>query len=360
MTPLYQIADWNKHFENNRSRLVDQCRFACIPNKLGGAGLANVLGEGDGDAIYGNWSLLVHLCSGQPKPRNGYLTADGKKDGRRFSAAELARLFRRPVEEIERCLQVVSSPEVGWMLLLDGAPERHAGVTEPSPERQPGVNEPSPSPALERHAEPSMKERKKEVLSLSESEEPSPERQSNVTEPSLECQSNVNEPSPERQTDVTETSPERQVDVTEAKRFFGKLSEDIFGEPLSETQWPNVMEHYLVAYLPFRREILELIDWFYRLPVNHKIFNITARRQSLAALIQNLAQEVQKIRSARKAIGLNGAIGEIKKINADPDLSAEQIAAAKRIYGDDVPLPPKWSQLSPSVRAEIKNDLEGK
>jgi len=113
--PLYQIVNYDDHFENSRSRKRDQCSFVCVPNKNDGVCLANILGEPDGAAIYGIWILLLQLCSRQRKPRNGYLTADGKKDGRRLSAAELSRIFNRPVAEIERCLQVVSSEKVAFM-----------------------------------------------------------------------------------------------------------------------------------------------------------------------------------------------------------------------------------------------------
>jgi hypothetical protein len=93
--PLYQIANYNRIYENFRSRNVDRCMFVYVPNNLGDAALANVLGEPDGAAILGIWELILKLCSGQPKPRHGCLTADGKL-GRRYCAGELARLFRRP------------------------------------------------------------------------------------------------------------------------------------------------------------------------------------------------------------------------------------------------------------------------
>lgn len=121
--PLYQIVDYDENFENNKSRLRDRCSFVCVPNKHGGTGLSNLLSEPDNLSIYGFWMLLLQLCSRQRKPRLGYVTADGKIDGRRLGAAELARTFRASRAQVCRYLQVLESPEVGFLQLVDGEPE---------------------------------------------------------------------------------------------------------------------------------------------------------------------------------------------------------------------------------------------
>jgi hypothetical protein len=121
--PLYQIVDYDEHFENNKSRVRDLCSFVCVPNKHGGTGLSNLLSEPDNLSIYGLWMLILQLCSRQRRPRLGYLTADGKKDGRRLGAAELARTFRTSAAQVRRGFQVLVSPEVSFMRLVDGEPE---------------------------------------------------------------------------------------------------------------------------------------------------------------------------------------------------------------------------------------------
>jgi hypothetical protein len=121
--PLYQIVDYDEHFENNKSRVRNQCSFVCVPNKHGGTGLSNLLSEPDNLFIYGFWMLLLQLCSRQRSPRLGYVTADGKENGRRLGAAELARTFRVSAAQVRRCLQVLVSPEVGFMRLVDGKAE---------------------------------------------------------------------------------------------------------------------------------------------------------------------------------------------------------------------------------------------
>jgi hypothetical protein len=120
------------------------------------------------------------------------------------------------------------------------------------------------------------------------------------------------------------------------------------------------MEHWLDEALPLRRENLKLIDWFYRLPVNHEIFRVTRRRQSLRTVIENLRSEPQKIRSARQVIGLNGLHEKEKPkpVKNDDALPAERVSVMKKIYGADVPIPRLKSQIAPSARAEIEEAVE--
>jgi len=98
----------------------------------------------------------------------------------------------------------------------------------------------------------------------------------------------------------------------EAKRLFGKLCHDVFGEPRYETDWPEDELHWLNQALPIKRQEWEMIDWFYRLKDNHEAFDMTYRRQSMKALIKNLKTEIQKVRSIRKRL----QVEERREMNA--------------------------------------------
>ena len=74
---VYQIKDWNIHFENDKSRTRKQCSFVCVPNKQHGMGFCYIMSESDGAAIYGIWHCIVGACS-QQKDREGWLTSNGK------------------------------------------------------------------------------------------------------------------------------------------------------------------------------------------------------------------------------------------------------------------------------------------
>jgi hypothetical protein len=311
--PLYQVIDWDKHFENFRSRAVDRCLFVCVPNKHGGAGLANVQGELDGAANYGVWVWILELCSRHPKPRQGYLTADGSKDGRRYSVAELARLFRRPQSEIRRCLHVMCSPGVAWMKHVEGAAEP---IPAGYPDDSEAMGDRCVADGEQMHGgDDERRNGKKESLSkqpIKDDEKP------------IENRGSIND-----QTMGERCSTDGEaIQHKEAKELFGKLSEVVFGEARRENQWPYEEEQWLDEALPLSRDNWALIDWFYRLRENHEIFSVTRRRQSLRSLIQHLKSEPQKIRSARKVIGLNGLHADS---DSDEQWTQARLDAAKEV-----------------------------
>lgn len=138
----YQIKNWDAYFENDRSRQREKCSFVCVPNKQHGLGFCRIMAEPDGAAIYGVWCLLLGACS-QQKKRNGWLTADGESAGSPWGVEDLAVKFRRPVSEIKRALDFISSDRVGW---IQSFPLRHSHsdnlrVTAESPPSHPERNE---------------------------------------------------------------------------------------------------------------------------------------------------------------------------------------------------------------------------
>jgi len=144
--------------------------------------------------------------------------------------------------------------------------------------------------------------------------------------------------------------------ASEAKDWLNQL----FGR---KRAWSYEEDALLSTLLPISREDQELISWGYSLSRDSEGWalidgkRITKPKQSLLVLLREFSSELDKWRSARKTIGLKGLHN--KKVD-DVDLSSEQIAAARKIYGLDVPLPKKWGQLSPSVQAEILAEIATK
>jgi hypothetical protein len=115
MKPTYRIKDWDRHFENAKSRTIDSCSFVCIPNKQHGLGFTRIMAEPDGAAIFGIWVLLVEAVSRQSRPRAGWLTEDGTSGGAPWASDDLALRWRRTTKEISRALTFLSSSGVGWI-----------------------------------------------------------------------------------------------------------------------------------------------------------------------------------------------------------------------------------------------------
>jgi hypothetical protein len=128
----YQVRDWDKYFENDRSRNRANCSFVCVPNKQHGMGFLRIMAEPDGASIYGIWHCIVGACS-QQRVRNGWLTDGGDSAVTGWCANDLALKFRRPVDEIQRALDFLSSSKVGW-LILHKSEQSHTEVTSESPQ----------------------------------------------------------------------------------------------------------------------------------------------------------------------------------------------------------------------------------
>lgn len=134
MPRLLQVARWRETFENNKSRERDRCSWVPIPNAHDGRGLNRLLALPDGLAVFGMWNLLVQACSRQRRPRDGWLTDDGTRDGEPWTVADLAFRWRRSEAEVGRAIDVLS--DVGWLVDFSDAgaqPGSHLPAARPVP-----------------------------------------------------------------------------------------------------------------------------------------------------------------------------------------------------------------------------------
>lgn len=156
---LYQVKDWQKHFENNKSRERKACAYVCVPNKQHGLGFSRTMAEPDGAMIYGIWVLILGACSRQhgeeqPRkelkdrnpdlPRNGWATHDGHRAGIPWAPDDMAAMFRRPVAEVIRALSVLV--RIDWITEHEGLASE---VPTDCPESVPVVPAQCPPDALE-------------------------------------------------------------------------------------------------------------------------------------------------------------------------------------------------------------------
>lgn len=122
MTVL-RIVDWDKHFENNRSRELKSLDWVPVPNKMDGDGYTAMLEIRDnenplvGAARYGAWCAMVLLAS--KSQVRGYLfrTVTIPQAGAvPFLAHDyltMARISRLPASAFESCTE--RALEVGWV-----------------------------------------------------------------------------------------------------------------------------------------------------------------------------------------------------------------------------------------------------
>lgn len=105
---VYRIVDWEKHFENNRTRELKSLGWVPIPNKHDGDGYTQVMEEDDGAAIYGAWISIVQVAS--KCDTRGVLMRDASRP---HDARSLSRMTRVPITNIQRALDKCVS--IGWL-----------------------------------------------------------------------------------------------------------------------------------------------------------------------------------------------------------------------------------------------------
>lgn len=105
----YRIPNWDREYENNRTREIKKLRFVYQPNSHDGLRFGRLMQRPDGLAIYGAWCLIVQVAS--KCPTRGVL-----HDGHPLTAEDLAIRTRAPQAAFEAALQLLSSPAFGWIL----------------------------------------------------------------------------------------------------------------------------------------------------------------------------------------------------------------------------------------------------
>jgi len=109
MSKLYRIKDWNKHYENNRTRELKRLDWVPVPINHDGDGYTLLTGHDDAPALLGCWLAIVQVAA-KCDPR-GTLLRRAKMP---HDAASLARITRLPQGAIQRALNICEH-ECNWL-----------------------------------------------------------------------------------------------------------------------------------------------------------------------------------------------------------------------------------------------------
>ena len=327
MPPLYQVIDWNEHFENFRSRVVTKCQYVCVPTKHGGTGFCNVIAQPDGPAIYGVWVLLLQLLSRQAK-RNGWLTQDGTKEGRRFSGEELARLWRRELAEVYRMLQVTTGEDVAWIRLVEGEHDwRQQGesIVAVSSEHRPRIvavssehgttekegknaqNDTGYRPSIVGVSSEHALTQVFAAASFNGIDRVSSRYRRGIVRPTIERRKEGSTESDSKTVPTTTVllsqngEEEEGLQYAEAKLWLNNLFQN-------QMPWSYEEDHLLSELVPIPRAVQKLMDWAHRLPPEHPIHEMTFLRQKRVSLLRDFGGEADKIKKIRAQMGYDGAV----------------------------------------------------
>lgn len=118
--PMYRIKDWDKRFENNRTRQLKHLDWVPIPNKMDGDGYTDLVEHPNAAAHLGAWLAIVEIASRQD-PR-GTLP-----EGRHGLCKTLARISRLPAEIFQEVIPRLIS-EVEWLEEVPSNEPSHEGA----------------------------------------------------------------------------------------------------------------------------------------------------------------------------------------------------------------------------------------
>lgn len=133
---MLRVRDWDRLYENNRSRDMKRTSWFPAPNDLSADGYVELVAHEQGAAHFGVWNAILMVAS-RARPRRGLLV---KEDGRPHTAESLERVTRLPAaviqEAIDRLLSIGlldvvedASPEISNLPPHPGAgiPQERAG-----------------------------------------------------------------------------------------------------------------------------------------------------------------------------------------------------------------------------------------
>jgi hypothetical protein len=129
----FRVKNWDKHYENNRSRAIEKTEWLPIPNRLDSEAYVELVMGTNGPALFGVWIALLEAAS-RCKPR-GLLIRENRTA---HTPETLSRATRIDAALIEQAIERLTSEDIGWIEKVDiaqalaemphyGASKRHSG-----------------------------------------------------------------------------------------------------------------------------------------------------------------------------------------------------------------------------------------
>jgi len=111
---VYRVVNWDGNFEGAKSKTYNNKSSCMMPTKHG-LGFHRIIQNKDGSAIFGAWCAMIQVISRHSKPRQGYLTDDGRVHGKPYTPSDLELLTGVPSKYFTLLFPLAQS--VGWLTL---------------------------------------------------------------------------------------------------------------------------------------------------------------------------------------------------------------------------------------------------
>jgi len=135
--PVMRVRDWDRLYENNRSRELGRTAWLPAPNDLGADWYAELVAHDDGAAHLGVWQALLMVAS-KAAPRGVLVRGDGQA----HTAKSLALMTRLPEQLVQAAIERLL--KIG-LLEIGGNKRRkksELGSHPPASESHPGAAKP--------------------------------------------------------------------------------------------------------------------------------------------------------------------------------------------------------------------------
>ena len=126
---VYSIRNWDRLFENSRSRQIEALSWVPMPNTHDGSGFVDLLDHPDGAAHYGCWALITQVSS-KCHPRGTLV----KSNGAVHTPESIARMVRVPPKTMQMAMDRLV--KIGW-LHRETSPGCQSSDAQVSPECHP-------------------------------------------------------------------------------------------------------------------------------------------------------------------------------------------------------------------------------
>ncbi len=105
---VLRIHNWEKHYENSRTKQYGKLKAVLVPNNINNLGYLQIMNEPDGLELLGAWTFLLQIAS-QCEPR-GTLWA---RSSYPHTSETLALLSRQSVDKFSRAIDFFI--KLGWL-----------------------------------------------------------------------------------------------------------------------------------------------------------------------------------------------------------------------------------------------------
>lgn len=153
----YRIEHWSKPppqgYETAKTKAINYLSYVPLPNKMLDADYAELLTDHeDGPIHFAVFVAMLQWVSLQHKSvRNGWLTRNGRPEGRSLNPTQIARLIRISPQHVTEALKRLEA--IGWVKFHESASDTTAIVpTDAAPSRThqgPGESSPIPPHRIE-------------------------------------------------------------------------------------------------------------------------------------------------------------------------------------------------------------------